>query len=203
VCKILNILNTQTLGVIRLDPAEEIVKLWLKCQGFFVIDGVEVGYRRKEIDFLAFDLKNDKRVHVEVHASVRPLAPLRPWGSAKYGKLPLADRVKYYYYNKFIGATEEGTGKLLNRCIEERILEKFDGKNYEKWLVLAQLHPKDKPEEVKREFKKHGVDVFFLKEILEQIKFKGPTRDLTGRFLQLLASFELTDKAKKALLDER
>ncbi|MEM2254972.1 MAG: hypothetical protein QXD73_05255 [Candidatus Bathyarchaeia archaeon] len=105
--------------------------------------GVKIGYRGKEIDFLAVDIKNEKRIHVEVHASVSPLAPLRLWGSAKYGKLPIEDRVRYCYYDKFVGATEEGTSKLLNRRVEETALEKFDGKNYEKWLVFAQLHPKD------------------------------------------------------------
>ncbi|MEM3628537.1 MAG: hypothetical protein QXQ94_09490 [Candidatus Bathyarchaeia archaeon] len=92
-----------------MDPAEEIVNLWLNQQGFFVMCGVKVGYRGKEIDFLAVDIKNEKRIHVEVHASVSPLAPLRPWGSAKYGKLPIEDRVRYCYYDKFVGATEEGT----------------------------------------------------------------------------------------------
>jgi hypothetical protein len=183
------------------DPAEEIVNLWLKQQGFFVMNGVKIGYRGKEIDFLAVDVKNDKRIHVEVHASVSPLGPLRPWGPAKYGKLPIADRVRYYFYDKFVGATEEGTGRLLNRCVEKKALEKFDGKNYEKWLVLAQLHSKDNPEEIRQEFKKHGVEVFFLKGILEQIKLKGAARDPTGRLLQLLAS-QLTDKAKDALLDK-
>lgn len=69
-----------------MDPAEEIVSLWLKQRGFFIMNEVKVGYRGKEIDFLAFDPKDGRRVHVEVHASVRPLAPLRPWGPAKYGK---------------------------------------------------------------------------------------------------------------------
>jgi hypothetical protein len=51
------------------DPAEEIVNLWLKQQGFFVMNGVKIGY---------------------------------------------------YFYDKFVGATEEGTGRLLNRCVEKR-----------------------------------------------------------------------------------
>jgi len=182
-----------------MDPAEDIVNLWLKQQGFFVMQGVKVGYRGKEIDFLAVDIKNDKRVHVEVHASVHPLGPLRPWGPAKYGKLKIEDRVKFYYYDKFRGATEEGTGKLINNRIKEMVLEKFCGKRYEKWLILAQPHHKDDPEKVRQEFKKHGVEVFFLKEILEQIKLEGTARDQTGRLLQLLAS-QLTNKAKKALL---
>lgn len=185
-----------------MDPAEEIVALWLKQQGFFIMTGVRVGYRGKEIDFLAVDIENDRRVHVEVHASVSPLGRLRPWGPAKYSKWPLADRVKYYYYDKFVGATKEGKKELLNRCIEEKVLEKFSGKNYEKWLVLAQLHPGDKPEDIKLQFKKHGVEVFFLNEILEQIKLEGTAKDATGRFLQLLAS-QLTDEAKKALLSRK
>jgi len=81
-------------------------------------------------------------------------------------------------------------------------MEKFGGKNYEKWLVLAQLHPEDEPEVIKLEFKKHGVEVFFLNEILEQIKLEGTAKDTIGRFLQLLAS-QLTDEAKKALLGRK
>jgi hypothetical protein len=185
---------------VKLDPAEEIVALWLKQQGFFAMTGVRVGYRGKEIDFLAVDIKNDRRIHVEVHASVSPVGRLRPWGPAKYSKWPLADRVKCYYDNKFIGATKEGKKEPFNQFIEEKVLEKFNGnKNYEKWLVLAQLHQDDKREDIKLEFKKHGVKVFFLTEILKQIKLEGTAKDATGRFLQLLAS-QLTDEAKKALL---
>ena len=52
----------------KLDPAEEIVALWLEQQVFFVMTEVRIGYRGKEIDFLAVDIKNDRRIHVEVHA---------------------------------------------------------------------------------------------------------------------------------------
>jgi hypothetical protein len=186
---------------VKLDPAEEIVALWLKLHGFFVMTEVMVGYRGKEIDFLAVDIKNDRRLHVEVHASVFPVGCLRPWGPAKYSKMSLADRVKGYYHNKFIGETKEGKMEPSNHCIEEKVLEKFNSnKNYEKWLVLAKLKD-DKPKDIRREFKKHGVKVVFLTEILREIKLEGTAKDATGRFLQLLAS-QLTKKAKKALLGE-
>ena len=183
-----------------MDPAEDIVSLWLMKQGFFIRSGVEVGFRGKEIDLLAVDPKNNRRVHVEVHVSVFPLGPLRPWSPAKYGRMPIEDRIKYYYYNKFVGATEKGTGKLLNRCIEKKASEAFGNKDYERWLVLGQLQ--DDPKEIKKEFAKYGVKVFFLKEILEQIRYKGTAKDSTGRFLQILAS-QLTKEAKKALLGKR
>lgn len=182
-----------------MDPAEEIVSLWLKQQGFFVMSEVDVGYRGKEIDFLAVDPRSGRRAHVEIHASVRPSGPLRPWGPLKYGKWPLKDRVRAYYYDKFIGAMKEGVEEPLNRCVERRASEVFGGKEYERWLILAQLHPKDDPDAIRQEFKKYKVEVFFLKDILKQMKLERMAKDSIGRLLQLLAS-QLTEEAKDALL---
>ena len=175
-----------------MDPAEEIVSLWLQQLRFFILQGVEAGYRGKEIDFLAVDIGNNRRVHVEVHASVRPLAPLRAWAPAKYGKMALNERVRHYHNEKFVGPTIEGTGELRNRCVEETAVRFLGDKNYEKWLVLGALHPKDSEDQLKREFEKYGVRVFFIRDILKQIKFRGAARGATGRFIQLLAS-QLTD----------
>jgi hypothetical protein len=156
----------------------------------------------EEIVFLAVDIANNKRVHIEVHASVRPLAPLRAWGPAKYGKMPLVERAKYFYNDKFVGSTVEGTGNLRNRCVEETATKFLGSKNYEKWLVLGTLHQKDSEDQLVREFKKYGVRVFFIRDILKQIKFRGTARNPTGRFIQLLAS-QLTDEAKANLLIPR
>ncbi|MHA1834615.1 MAG: hypothetical protein ACTSV7_11590 [Candidatus Baldrarchaeia archaeon] len=185
-----------------MDPAEEIVSLWLQQKGFFIRHNVKVGYRGKEIDFLAVNIENDKRVHVEVHASVFPLGPLRPWSPAKYGRMPVEDRVKYYYLDKFVGPTKEGTGELVNRCIEETVKRILKTDNYEKWLVLGALHKMDSEDQLKKEFDKHGVKVFFLKDILKEIQIEGTARDRTGRFIQLLAS-QLTDEAKERLLKRK
>ena len=166
------------------------------------MSNVKVGYRGKEIDFLAVNPVTNRRVHVEVHASVFPLAPLRAWRSAKFGKEPINERMRHYYNNKFIGATKEGSGKLLNRCVEYRAAEKLGSKDYERWLVLGKLHKRDSEDEIKKEFTKLGGEVFFVKDILKNIQFKGAARESTGRFLQLLAS-QLTDEAKESLLRRR
>jgi hypothetical protein len=184
------------------DPAEEIVSLWLQNQGFFIMSDVKVGHRGKEIDFLAIHPSSNRKVHIEVHASVFPLGPLRPWGPVKYGKLPVAERVKHYYNDKFVGITQEGTGELRNQCIQEAATGKLLNKTYERWLVLGRLHPKDSEEQIKHEFQKHGVTVYFLKEILRNINFLGAARDSIGRFIQLMAS-QLDDETRKCLLERR
>jgi len=184
-----------------MDPAEEIVNLWLQKKEFFVMNGVKIGYRGKEADFLAVDPKRNKRVHVEVHAAVVPLGTFRPWGPAKYSKMPLKERVKLYYQNKFIGAVDKNKFCLINKCIEDKVIEVLGSKDYEKWLVLGTLHKKDSREEIEQEFLKHGVTIFFVKDILKQIRFRGTAKDPTGRFLQLLAG-QLTEESKNSLLNK-
>lgn len=185
-----------------MDPAEEIVSLWLQQKGFFIRHNVPVGYRGKEIDFLAVNIEEGRRVHVEVAVSVRPLGPLRPWSPAKYGEMPLEERVRLYYLKKFVGAIKEPTGELINRCIEEAAKRILLTSEYEKWLVLGELHKKDSEDELKQEFAKHGVNVIFFKDVLKEIQIKGIAKYHTGRFLQLLAS-QLTPEAKKSLLGEK
>jgi hypothetical protein len=175
------------------EPAEEIVGLWLQQQGFFVMRGIRTK-GGKEIDFLAINLEG-KRVHVESHVSVFPLGPLRPWGPARYGKKPLEWRVEQYYKKKFVGRVKEKTGRLLDRCIEEKAKEKLGGE-YEKWLVLGKVT--DDVDQLKREFEKHGVKVFLFENILKNIRFEGAARGI-GRTLQLLAA-TLTPEAQTSLL---
>lgn len=150
-----------------------------------------MGYCGKEIDFLGIDIKNNRRVHLEVHASVSPFGPLRPWAPAKYGKVELKERVKHYFNKKFVGSIATGTGELKNRCVKNTASKFLGSKNYEKWLVLGKLYKKDSEDQLKQEFEKYGVKVFFIRDILKQIKFRRPARDPTGRFIQLLlASLE-------------
>jgi len=167
------------------------------------MNGVKAGYRGKEIDFLAINIGEEghinRRIHVEVHASVSPLGPLRPWSPAKYGKMSLKERVKFYYYDKFVGPTIEGSGELVNRCVENKVIEKLGMKEYEKWLILGKLHRKDSKEELIEEFNKYDVRVLFLEDILKEIRFKGTARNRIGRFIQLLAT-TLTDEAKNNIL---
>jgi len=184
-----------------MDPAEEIVGMWLQKHGFFTMSNVTVGYRRKEIDFLAVNPIAGRKAHVEVHASVFPLGPLRAWGPVKYGIMSIDERVKHYYNKKFVGATVKGTGELLNRCVEDAVKEKLGDGEYEKWLVFGTLHQKDHEDQVRREFQKHGVKVFLIRDILKEIPFEGVARDPTGRFLQLLAS-QLSKEARVSLLGQ-
>jgi hypothetical protein len=185
-----------------MDPAEEVISLWLQKKGLFIMYGVDVGYRGKEIDFLAVDATGSRRVHVETHISVKPLGPLRPWSPAKYGKVPIEDRVKYYYLDKFVGATKEETGELINRCVEETAKRVLGSEDYEKWLVLGELHKRDDEEKLREEFGKYGVKVFFFRDLLKELRFKGTARDRTGRFIQLMAS-QLTDEARKSILGRK
>jgi len=172
-----------------MDPAEEIVALWLKQSGFFAMPSVDVCYKGKQIDFLAVDPRTRKAVQVEVHASVRPLGPFRAWGPAKYGNPPLEQRVRDYYHHKFVGATKPGAADPVNRCIEAKAAELLGTSKYRRWLVVGSLHPKDDAEQLKAELSKYGVEVFFLKDIVQQIlRSKRPAKDPTGRFIQLLFS---------------
>jgi len=68
--------------------------------------------------------------------------------------------------------------------------------------VLGVLHKKDSEQELRNEFKKYGVKVLLIKDILTQILFKGTAKDSTGRFLQLLAA-HLTEESKNTLLNRK
>lgn len=183
-----------------MDPAEEIVNIWLQQQGFFVMNHLKIGYSGKEADFLAVEPKQRMCVHVEVHVAVAPLGPFRPWGAAKYGKMPVEERVKLYHEDKFVGIVDKKELHLKNRCIEDKVREVFGTGDYEKWLVLGVLHKADSRQKLENEFLKYKVKVFFIEDILKEIRFRGTAKDSTGRFLQLLAA-QLTEESKKGLLD--
>ena len=121
-----------------------------------------------------------------------------PWSPTKYGKMPLDERVKHYYNNKFVRSTVKGTGELKNRCAEDAAARILRSGNYDQWLALGVLHRKDAEGQLKQEFGNYGVKVFFIRDILREIKFKGTGKSPTGRFIQLLAS-QLTDDARASL----
>jgi len=104
-----------------MDAAEEIISIWLKQKGYFFIPNIRIPHSYgKEIDFLAIKIDGEEikeQVHVEVHASVSPLGPLRPWFPARYSKMPLEERVKLYYLKKFVGQIKTDTGELKNSCM--------------------------------------------------------------------------------------
>jgi hypothetical protein len=116
--------------------------------------------------------------------------------------MPLERRVELYFYNRFVGAVKEGTGELLNRCVEEAASRLLGTKDYERWLVLLHPHPLDPEEKLRSEFGKHGVKVFSLEDALKEVRFTGAARDRVGRFLQLLAA-TLTDESRRGLLGRK
>jgi hypothetical protein len=180
-----------------MDPAESVVELWLQNQGYFTRNGVEVGHKGMEIDFLAYHAGTNKRLHVESHVSVNPFGTLRPWGPIRNAKMPLNDRVRLYFEKKFIGSVDEKSHELLDKAIEKKALESFDGKSYEKWLVLGEQN--EDPEALRREFAKHGVEVHFMDEILKEIRFTGTPKGDTARFVQILARYG-SEASKKNLV---
>lgn len=182
-----------------MDPAEELVGLWLQRQGFFVRYGIRVGWHTKEIDFLAINADASEKVHVEVHASVKPLGPFRAYGPVRYGRKPLRVRVRDYYNDKFVGPTDKKSRKLRNRKVEERVQKILGTDVYEKRLVVGVLHKQDKLSDLKREFLKHGVEVFTIEEVLGELRFGGVSKDHIGRFVQLLAS-QMTSGVRKGLI---
>ncbi|MGP3702952.1 MAG: hypothetical protein ACKD6N_04140 [Candidatus Bathyarchaeota archaeon] len=64
---------------------------------------------------------------------------------------------------------------------------------------MGALHKEDSEVQLKDEFQKYGVKVFFIRDILKEIQFKRTAKGYIGRFIQLLAS-QLTDEARKSLL---
>jgi hypothetical protein len=180
-----------------MDPAESIVELWLQNQGYFTRNGVEVGRRGKEIDFLAVDIVGGKRLHVESAVSVNPFGSLRPWGPVKHSKLSIQDRVRLYFQNKFVGSVDQKTYKLLDHIIEEKVTESFKGMNYKRWLILGEQ--KEGAEKIRKEFRKHRVEVHYMDEVLKEIRLTGTPKGTTARFLQIMARYG-SEESKQSLL---
>lgn len=186
-----------------MDPAESIVTLWLQNDGYFVRNNIKVEKSQgKEIDILAIDPARNKRIHVESAVSVRPAGPLRPWKHFRHSRLPLDERLRLFYLNKFIGAVKEGSKEPTNRKIEEQAKSAFGGLSYEKWLVLGKQGGSDSAEEVRSVFKKHSVRVYYLDEVLSKLYLSGTNKDETGRLLQIMASY-ISDESKKSLLGKK
>jgi hypothetical protein len=180
-----------------MDPAERIVELWLQNQGYFTMNGVGVP-GGKEIDFLALNPKSKKRVHVEVQVAVNPVGNLRPRKPAKSSDMPLNQRVELYFQNKFEGRLSKDD-VLLDDTIKEKARELFGDCEYERWLILGKQN--ESLEKIREEFRKHGVEVHYMDEVLSGTKLKGTPKGATARFLQVMALF-LTDESRQSLLGE-
>lgn len=177
-----------------MEPAEEIVTSWLKQNGYLAMNEVKVGYSNKEIDILAVNPRKRKKLHVEVHVSIRPLGGFRAWSPARFAGEALPTRIKYFCQNKFVGALDKETRKLKNRCVEEKVREIFGSKKYGKMLVVGQLHKSDPEARFRKELKRHGVELVLMKDVLNEISEKMKEKkeiymDSALRYLQIQSSF--------------
>jgi hypothetical protein len=154
------------------------------------MSGVKVGVQNKEIDVLALNPQSHKKVHVEVHVSVRPLSALRAWSSAKYGSDPLPERIKWFYENKFIGRMDKETRQLKDRCIEEKAESIFGTSDYKRYLVVGTLHKNDPEEELRDSLTQLGVKLILMKDIIRELLDTSEVyQDDTRRFLQIISQY--------------
>ena len=180
-----------------MEPAEEIVTSWLYQKHYFTMNEIKVSYYNKEIDILAINPVTGKKSHVEVHVSIRPAASLRAWAHIRYSKEPLEQRIRCFCLSKFIGAVDEKTKKLKKRkngteitCVEDKVKKLFNSDDYEKILVVGNLHRADQKDELEKELAKHGVRLVLLEKILQEMVtnmdaiYMGNAR----RYLQILST---------------
>lgn len=164
-----------------MDPAEEIVTCWLKQKGYFMMNEIRTG-NNKEIDILAMNPRTRHKLHVEVHVSIDPVGGLRAKSPAKFGGDPLPERIRGFCLKKFSG-------------VEDEVKEKFGTDEYEKILIVGELHKTDPREEVEKELRKYCVKLVdmrvVLKEVLEELenKKKKVYMDDTRRYIQILSTF--------------
>ncbi len=160
-------------------PQEEIVRVWLEEEGFLTMSNIRVG--RREIDLLAMHPVTGEKRHIEVHVSVKPVGRIRSGRHVKISKQSLSKRVGDIVQRKFEGAIRKRVKKLLGTG---------DYKCYQVWGKIRG----DDPDDVVSEFKKHDVEVVYIKDIIDQLKqkFKQTKRtyqDEVRKYVQLLDEF--------------
>jgi len=169
-----------------LEPSEEIVTAWLNQEGFFTLNNYKIG--RSELDLLAFNHLENKKWHVEMSVSVRPVGgwarqedSLRDHAYSVLGKEQYEERIGNVFRKKFVG--DKGR-------IENKVKEIFGG-SYDKYLIVGKLDPKYDPEDVfVQAWKKNDVRVKFFGEIIKEIKITLQSyRDLGRRYMQLIEIF--------------
>jgi len=166
------------LGAFTVDPAEELVRIWLEEKGYFTMANRRIK-GGKEIDLLAIKPDGDK-LWVEVHVPIKPLGRLRGprHKAARYSKLPLSERIKGIVECKFDQEKSEFVKKKLKG--EPR-----------KMFVFGDTGGDDE-KEVVEEFKKHGIEAISFKKILAELEEtlkKRTYMDPTRRYFQLLSKY--------------
>ena len=174
-----------------MEPAEEIVTSWLKQKGYLTMNEVKVGYYNKEIDILAMNPATGKKLHVEVHVSIRPAGGLRAWGPKKYANEPLEQRIRDFCKSKFVGAVDKKERRLKNTCVEDTVKRIFNTKDYEKITVVGTLHKTDPENELKKELAKHGIKLVLIKDVLKDMTMKMDEiyMDSARRYMQIFLTF--------------
>jgi hypothetical protein len=174
-----------------MDPAEQIVTLWLYQQGYFTMNEIKASHG-KEIDILAMHPQTGHKRHVEVTVSIIPVGELRAQSPARCSGSPRNERIRDFYRKKFVGK---------NSCVERKVKEYFETAEYEKILVVGNLG-KDNPIEVEEELRKYRVKMVLLEDILKQVvekmkKEKKVYMDSNGRYIQILSTFLKPPEAKE------
>ena len=173
------------MGDLMLSPSEEIVTSWLNEQGFFVRNNLKVG--QNEIDILAVNPEKNKKIHCEISVQISPVGHViagsrEPLAMAT--QCSLEERVMRFHERKFVGKNEK----------VEKIVRQLLGDEYRKLFICGNLnrYEKEEKDSLVRELKKHGVEVKFFHEILEELMGrvgKRGVRDNPSRYIQLMKYF--------------
>ena len=155
-------------------------------------------FQRQEIDILAIKPEPEgnkfKRLHVEVHVSIKPAGAIRAKRSITTSKEPFEQRIKEVYEKSFIG---------INGTKRQKVIDLFRSPDYEMIHVRSKKLKKvdGPPERVIQEFRKYKVEVKWfediLKDLIHYINKEGRTcSEETLSFLQLCNEFTDSDHAK-------
>jgi Holliday junction resolvase-like predicted endonuclease len=178
-----------------MNASERIVNTWLQSKGYFTMANILL-FQRQEIDILAVKPEGNKlkRLHVEVHVSIKPAGAIRAKRSITTSKEPFEQRIKEVYEKSFIG---------INGTKRQRVIELFGSDEYEMIHVRSKKLKKVdiSPERVSQEFRKHKVEVKWFEDILRDLilhisKGGRTCSEETLSFVQLCNEFRDTDPSK-------
>ncbi len=171
-----------------MNASERIVNAWLHSKGYFTMPNILL-FGRQEIDILAVRPEGNKlkRLHVEVHVSIKPAGTIRAKRTIKASKEPFEQRIKEVYEKSFNGR---------NGAKREEVVKQFGSEDYKMAHVRSRRIVKEdiSPERVKEEFNKYDVKLVWfegiLKELTDYIKKKGHTcSEETLSSVQLCSEF--------------
>lgn len=169
-----------------MNPAEEIINVWLNEKGFFTTSNIRVKWGQ-EIDILAYHPLTGEKWHIEAHVSINPVGALRAHGRGikEVKGRPLRDRLKEIYDQKFIGR---------DNTLAEKAAELFGTRDYKRIQVWGRLPSKHDRNTVRSESERLGVNVLFFDDIIKELglmmKESGKTYpETTRKFVQLCSEF--------------